>query len=245
MTTGTLPKYIQNANRIIDVLSEQPDKIWKGTQRELCGVLDISQPELSNLISTLAEAGKVRKGNPLPGVRGRNYALELVDGTHLTTALPRRGRAQQDRPLQPGEAIQGPIELQSLSLDQVGAAVIRTLHSTWEKAERASHYQAEQMARIKDMREQLTQERQYRTRYATEKENLERQIEERDAQIAKMREQINALVIKLNGRQENNRGGVPVKDLLDADEMRMLNSLLTQKPGFYRESDEEVGLKAG
>lgn len=241
MTTG-LPKYIQNANRIIDILAEQQDKTWKGTQRELCAQLGLSQPELSNLISVLAEAGKIRKGNPLPGIRGRNYSIELVDAAPLTAALPRRAR-NHDRALQPGEAVTGPVDLQTLTLDQVGAAVLRTMQQTWEKAERAANNQSEHMTRIREMREQLNEERQYRIRFATDKEKLEKQLEAKDAEIARMRGEINNLIVRVNSRRDGNGGSVPIKDLLGEDELRLLANLMKDKPGFYRESDEEVGLK--
>ena len=236
-------KYIQNANRIIDALAEQPDKIWKGTQRELCAKLELSQPELSNLVSLLVETGKVRKGQPLKGVRGRNYALELADASHLDDNVPRRAKPK-DRVLDPGEAVDGPVDLQGLTLDQIGAAVLRTLQQTWEKAERAAHTQSEYLARIREYREQLSDERQFRTRMVAEKEKLEHKLEQKDEEISRMRGEINKLIIKANQRRGSG-SGVQVKDMLDDEELRMLQNLMKDKPGFYRESDKEVGLQAG
>ena len=236
-------KYIQNANRIMDALAEQPDKIWKGTQRDLCVKLELSQPELSNLVSLLVETGKIRKGQPLKGVRGRNYTLELVDASPLDPDVPRRAKPK-DRALEPEEAVDGPIDLQGLTLEQIGAAVLRTLQQTWEKAERSAHMQSEYLGRIREYREQLSDERQFRTRMVTEKEKLEHKLEQKDEEVSRMRGEINKLIIKANQRRGNN-SAVQVKDMLDDEELRMLQNLMKDKPGFYRESDKEIGLKTG
>lgn len=240
--TVTLPKYVQKANQIIETISQEPNRVWNHTQRELGEHLGFSQPELSNLLGILQEAGKVRKGSPLPGVRGRNYAIELTDATPLDAPVRKKPRDHEDRPLKPGEAVEGPVELQSLSLDQIGAAVIRSLKDTWDKAERSSQYQTEQSAKIRDLREQLGAERQFRVRFATEKESLERQLEEKDAQMQNMRTQLNQLIMTSHNHRDGN-GTFKVRDMLSEEDLKVLDGLMRAKPGHYKESDQEVGLR--
>lgn len=240
--TMALPKYVQKANQIIETIAEEPNRVWSRTQRELGEHLGFSQPELSNLLGILQEAGRVRKGNPLPGVRGRNYAIELADATPLDAPVRKKPRDHEDRPLKPGEAVEGPVELQSLSLDQIGAAVIRSLKDTWDRAERSSQYQTEQSTKIKELREQLGHERQFRVRFASEKETLERQLEDREQQINQMRAQINQLIMTSHNGKDGN-GTFKVRDMLSEDELKVLEGLMRSKPGHYKESDGEVGLR--
>jgi hypothetical protein len=124
------------------------------------------------------------------------------------------------------------------------------LQLTWEKADRAAQYQSEQLARLRELREQLNDERQYRTKFAAEKERLEKQLENKSAIIQRMQEEtdrmrgeINQLIIRANSKRNKN-SSYQVKDLLGEDELQLLHNLMKAKPGFYKESDKEVGLQA-
>lgn len=89
VTTNQLPRYIQKANQVIATIAECPDKTWTSTQRELGLKLDISQPELSNIIKLLLDNKKIEKGEPIPGVRGKNHTLILSDETPFEKAVAR------------------------------------------------------------------------------------------------------------------------------------------------------------
>lgn len=244
-----LPKYIQNANRIIEVLSDQPERSWAKTQRELGERLGFAQPELSTLLKLLFEHGKIRRGAPLPGVRGRNYVIELVDDTPFMGPVARRRRTvdgerdPEDRPLRPEEEIPANVmSLADLTVDTIGAAVLRALNDAWSKERRHAEIRSEQIARLRQFQEQMSEDRKVRMRLATEKEALERQLHDLEHQQQQLRAEVNRLLIANNARQRGSGGSYQIRDLLPEEDLKTLEALMKGKPGHYRESDQELGL---
>lgn len=240
-TTLKLPKYVHNANRIIETLALLPNKSWTKPQRDLADQLDISLPEFSALIKTLIDAGRLRRGAPLAGVRGRTYIIELVDDTLLTSPVRRELAAQTNDRMEPGEAIDAPLNLQTLTVDQIGYAVMRMMKQVWEERERNSESRSQQVSRLRDMREQMDSERQARIRLADERATLEAKLAEAEEEMSRLRGEINKLLIRVNERRRSSPGTVKVADMLDSTELAMLDSLMRGRPGHYRESDSEVG----
>lgn len=244
MSTATLPKYVQNANRIIEVIAAQENQTWDRTQRELGEALDFSQPQLSNLLKMLIDTGKIRKGGRIVGTRGGTCVLELVDAEPLEGRV-RREKKMSDRPLEPQEEISNGLDLGTMTLDHIGAAVVRLMKRYWEQEERFNQMRGDYLQRNRELREQLQDERRLRIRLATDKENLERQTQDQEQDITKMRGEINRLIIHAQEKRRGDGAGTfQVRDMLDEEEMRILESLMKEKPGFSRQSDREVGLQA-
>lgn len=246
MTESTLPKYIHNANRIIETLAQQPDKMWSKTQRELGEQLGFSQPELSTLLKLLLDHEKIIRGAALPGVRGKNYVIELVDETPFTHSVSRRrssakNASSSDRALAPGEEVQGVINLGDLTMDKIGLAVMRALQAAWAKEDRHVEIRSEQMQRLRDFREQLSDERRLRSQLVSDKEALQRQVHELEHTQNQLRAEVNALLLKARG----NAGSYQLRDIVDDDSLRTLEMLMKGKPGQYRESDRELGINDG
>lgn len=89
MTQETLPRYMTKANHIIEILQAEPDQTWKKSQKDLSARVGLSQPELSSIVKLLLANRKVVKGDPIPGVRGKNNRLVLVDKAPFTEAVQR------------------------------------------------------------------------------------------------------------------------------------------------------------
>lgn len=79
---GRAPKYVVEANRVLNTIASQPDGRWARTQRELSAELDLRQPVLSSLLKLLEEQGRIMRGEPI-AARGRTYSLDVIDPTPL------------------------------------------------------------------------------------------------------------------------------------------------------------------
>lgn len=245
----TLPKYLQNANRILTILVDQPNQAWAKTQRELGEQLGFTQPELSALLRLLREQGRIRAGSPLPGVRGRNYVIELVDGELFTEPILRRpldtnpnNDPNEDRALSSDEELPSALDLGELTVDKLGVAILRTLRDAWEKEERFATLRTEQLSRVRQLRDQLSEERRLRVRAVEEKASMERACRDLETENQRMRAEINKLIISNNGHKEKGSNGYQLRDILPEDSLRALEFLMKGRPGHYRESDAEVGL---
>jgi DNA-binding Lrp family transcriptional regulator len=236
----SLPKYIQNANRVLDVIHAEPDNTWVDTQRKLGEKLGLSQPDLSNLIRLLRENGRIQHGAALPG-RGRIHALVALDATPLDNNAVRLRSVddEQDRALNPGEEMTGAFELGSLSVDQVGLAIIRMIRKASFAEERHVQTRSELTDRLSAYREQMASERDIRMNLARKLEKAERTNADLEREVSTLRGEVNNLLIRLQNRHQS-KGGVPIADLLDDSELEMMRRLIVEKPGQYREGDKEV-----
>lgn len=238
-----LPKYVRNANKIIQILDGQDDKVWDRTQKELSNEVGISLAELSTLLKTMIEAGKIKKGGPLVGHRGRTSKLILVDNTPFETSIRRElNRRTDDRVLLPEEEVNGVIPLKGITVEQIGSAVVRTLKTAWKNEENYIKNRGDQLNKIKEFRDRLNEERELRARLVAEKDRYARRLEEMEAEQTKMRAEINRLLLSTHERKGG--GSFKVREILDQDELQLLESLMKSKPGFYKDSDAEVGAAA-
>lgn len=237
--TRKFPKYMQKINLIIATLSEEPNMTWTRSQRELCDVLHISQPELSNLINLLINNDKIIKGEHVPGMRGRSHVLILKDPTPFDEVIPRVtplvGFRPEDRVVEPLEEVMGMTDLRQLDTKMVGQAVLDVLKEAWESKNRNLEIRTEQNARLREYRDQLHKERQIRMHLADERDQLLQQIETLTNEKTEVRGQLNKELIK-NGNE------YPVQDILDEESRRTLDTLMRTKPGHYRESDADLGI---
>ena len=227
------PKYISNANRIIERLAQEPNHTWRGTQRELGEELGMQQPELSSLLKMLRSQERVEHGTPIPG-RGRMHEIVLVDDTPLSGAVPREVRSPL---LEPGEELAGAVSLQDMTAEKVGIAVLRILRKHWDDEERHTRIRAELAESIRNLKEQLSHERNVRITMANDREKLEREKQELADQLASVRGELNKLMV-----QARSHRSVPVSELLDEESMAQLTKMITEKPGEYRRGDAELGV---
>ncbi|HJS83535.1 MAG TPA: hypothetical protein VJ742_11950 [Nitrososphaera sp.] len=242
MTNGTnLPKYIQQANEIIDLVANEPQKTWAKTQKEMAQQLNVPQPVLSNLLKLLEQQGKIRRGKALP-TRGRNFTIELVDDTHLTCAVSKENsgtRRPDDRVRAKGEQIEGVVNLGDFNPDKIGAAVFATIRNLVEREEKLFQAKRENAETIRTMKAALEDERRNRFRLEERLQRVSRELEEAELEKRTLRGKINDLLIR-NG----NKPGVPIKETLDEESLNTLEYLLKESPGRYKKSDQEVGLSA-
>jgi len=169
-----LPKYIQNANKVIARIAHEPDQTWNRTQRELGAELGLSQPELSNIARILRDSGHIKHGHTLTG-RGKVRALVLTDDTPLS-ATPPRSVPAEDRKMSPEEAMPGAWNLQELTLEQVGLAVMRMINHAHDTEERHLKTKSELNERISQYRDRLTEERNLRIRMGQEIDQLRAEL---------------------------------------------------------------------
>lgn len=227
------PKYIQNANCVLERLAAEPDRTWHGTQRELGDALGIPQPELSSLLKMLRAQERVVHGAPIPG-RGRMHKLVLVDDTPLVGAVPREPRPML---LQEGDELTGAVSLADLTSEKIGIAVLRILRKHWDDEERYLRVRNELTENIRTLKDQLSHERQLRISMATDRDRMEREIEELGGQLQALRGEANQLMMRAQERRS-----VPVSEILDEDSMKELSRMITEKPGDYRTTDAEAGV---
>lgn len=129
-----LPKYIQNANLVLETLIEEPGQVWTQTQRELGARLNLPQPILSGALSLLEQQGRIRRENPLP-FRGKSFEIELINATPLDAPVARK-TAQVDALKQENEELRNELlQLRRSKLEaivQTTPANPRPVASEWE-----------------------------------------------------------------------------------------------------------------
>lgn len=236
-----LPKYMQKANQILAVLNEQPDHVWRKTQRELCETVGLSQPELSNLVKLLSENGKVRKGDSIPGVRGRNRVLHLQDGTFFEEPVRRVVKDEEpqpfrpeDRPLAPEDILDGPVDLRGLTPLQVGKSVIAMIESLTADRARHEHFRDEQNNRLREYRDLLAKERALRARLAEERDRVQHEVDLMKRENASIREQLNKAIIHAGSRERNGQHVYSIAETANEETRRTLDYLMRSRPeGSY------------
>lgn len=219
-----LPKYIQNANRVIEVIAAEPNHTWTKTQRELGERIGLNQPDLSNIVKLLRDTGKVQHGHPLPG-RGRMHALVLVDDTPYASVPMRNTLESEQHVLTPEEAIEGAWDLGELSVEQVGLAVVRMIRQATSADERHVKTRSELNERLSRYRDQLSEERQLRINMAQNLQKLEREKGELEEQVARLRTELNGALMRAQDRKKGAAAGTPIANLLDDDSLKALRRL--------------------
>jgi len=234
-------KYVEKANRIIGFLNQQDEKTWARTQRELSDELGLSHPELSSLVKMLVEQDKVVRGQPLPGVRGRNHTLILRDPTPLEGAVaPRRATVTlvedqviDDCVLELQDPLTSSVDLRTISPEVVGTAVINLLRQSWSQTDRLRRIREEQNNRLHEFRDLLAKERNLRSKLVDEKEHLEKRINELISENAEVRGRLNELIIQ-QGNKQGGRGTFTVRESLDEESQKVLDRIMRTPPGDVR-----------
>lgn len=233
MTTATLtpPKYVEEANAVLATLAAAPNQTWTKTQRELATQLELPQPVVSLRIKLLLEHGRIRKGAPLP-MRGRNHALVVVDTTPLSEDAVRRPRTvihlDDDKPRQEEGQVPSMV-LGEFSAERIGHAIMQTLQESWQREEANARVQAQQNEAIRQFRTIIQEMKR-------QKEETDKRLGVLEREKADLRRTLNELIVTVNNNRSKGspRGTARVAEMLDEESRNILNSLIREKPGDYR-----------
>lgn len=235
-TKVVLPKYIQNANRTLEVIAQQPNKTWTDTQRALGIELNLPQPVLSDLVQLLETHGKIRRSTPLP-VRGRNFALEVIDDTPFDRPVRRQAKAgfrPEDRAMTSEEQLTGAINIGAdATVERLGQAIVYTIRSYVDKEERWSKTRSDLTENVRRYKDAFEDEKQQRRRAETENERMQQSLQLLEVEKNEVRGQLNQLL--LQGKKIANT--VPATELMDEESRRVLEMLMKAPSGSSSEQE--------